>query len=180
MSTSTWANIDRHVDETIDASGSEFINSSRVLIYAKPTNRNVAPRAVGVIQGWSFAEQRQMDELFEIGSDLKYIIPGRTNGQINIQRVLISGVDLANTLHQSKSGEVIRSLKDIAEPVDLIFVAYENVRAGNEIAAEKFQRYFEGCWITARQESMGANQAIVAESCSISYKNVRSTTIEFG
>ena len=140
MSISTWANRDRHVDATIDPTGSEFINSARVLIYARPTNApaSVTPRAIGVVQGWSFAEQRQIDELFEIGSDVKYVIPGRTNGQINIQRALISGADLANVLHQSTAGTIIRSLKDIAEPVDLIFVAYENVRAGNEIAAEKF------------------------------------------
>lgn len=174
---STWSLTDSHVDATINQGESNFVSPSRVLIYARKTadvSGNFA--AIGVIQGWSFAEQRQIEEVFELGSDTKYLIPGRTTGQINIQRVLISGMDLANVLYDSASGETtIRTLKDIAVPVDIIFVAYGNENNGT--AEEVFRRYFQGCWLTAHQESLAAGQAIVAESCTMSYKNVLVTAI---
>ena len=175
MSISTWNNINRNVDSSINADGSDFVSSSRVIIYAKKSGSGGTFKPIGVLQGWSFSEQRQMDEIFEIGSDRKYVIPGRTAGGINISRILINGMDLTNVLHDSSSGQAtIRTLKDIASPIDLIFVAYSNAKDGKP-AEEIFQRYFVGCWITARQESLSAGQTIVAESCSITYTDVLTT-----
>ena len=176
--TNQWANLDQNVDASINENSTNFLSPSRVLIYARKTNDTASTyKAIGVIQGWSFAEQRQIEELFEIGSDSKYLIPGRTTGQLNIQRILISGGDLANVLYSSASGEtVIRTLKDIVVPVDLIFVAFAN-QLQQGVAVEVFRRYFLGCWINARQESLAANQAIVAESCTLGYKQVLTTAI---
>jgi len=176
--TSSWNLIDTHVDTSITDTSNNFLSPSRVLIYARPstTAAGTSFTAIGVIQGWSFAEQRQIEEIFELGSDTKYLIPGRTTGQINIQRVLISGKDLANVLYASSSGEdTIRTLKDISVPIDLIFVAYGNLSGGS--AEEVFRRYFQGCWLTAHQESIAAGQAIVAESCTLSYKNLLVTRL---
>ncbi len=172
-----WANENAHVDGT-KIGALQFTNSAHTVIYAKVHSSAVSEfRAIGVVQGWQFTEQRQVEEIFELGSDIQYIIPGRTTGQISINRLLISGADLINTLYgadaaeNGRDGETqIRSLRDITKPLDLLFVAYS--ADPNEVNRENTVRYFDSCWIVTRQEQIGANQVVVAESCTIMYEKM--------
>lgn len=174
----SWPNADQHVDTTI-GDGSKFTNAAHVVIYANVSGSPTPFRPIGVVQGWSFTEQRQVEEIFELGSDVKYIVPGRTSGQIAIQRVLINGADLVNVLYGTfdENGEQtntsIRSLRDINRPIDLVFVTYNN----DTNSTEHMVRYFTNCWIVARQESITANQVVIAENCTVMYEKVNSTDV---
>lgn len=173
----------QHVDTSI--STVDFTNSANVILYAKPHDAvNESFKAIGVVQGWSFTEQKQVEEVFEIGSDIKYIVPGRTNGQIAITRLLINGPDLVNALHNSGStGEdkagtkALRTLKDITKGSDLLFASY--YVPGHSTSGKLFMtRHFSNAMIVARQESITANQVVIAENCTMVYETVSESTWE--
>lgn len=173
---SNWANANRHVDTTINAE--KFVNSAHTVIYARlATSGSTQFYPVGVVQGWQFTEQRQVEEIFELGSDIKYIIPGRTTGQIGINRLLISGADLLNVLYGTMDSNsnlipsTLRSIKDVTRPLDLLFVTYD----ADSGADENMVRYFNNCWIIMRQEQIGANQIVIAENCTLVFENLDTT-----
>jgi hypothetical protein len=186
-----WAFKNSHVpDPTMN--GNEFIVSSgRCVIYAQNAITNIFS-PVGLIQAYTFNEQRQVDMLFELGSELPYLVPGRTTGQIAITRMLMNGKDIANVLYGYSAGSVsdlfvnvktIKSLKDINKPVNLMFAAFATSAAssredwngekdGTVTGAKLFSRMFKNCWITSRSESIGAGQTVVGENCSLVYEDI--------
>lgn len=176
-----WANLNKHVDTSIDSD--TFVNASHTVVYARLNHsRSTTFYPIGVIQGWSFVEQRQVEEIFELGSEAKYVVPGRTSGQISIQRILINGADLLNTLYGTLTTNstlvpnTIRSLKEVTSPLDLLFVTYDS----SESNTENMARYFSNCWITSRQESITANQTVIAENCALVYENLDTTIVDTG
>ncbi len=186
---STWQNANKHVDTNI-AKGN-FTSAAYTVVFVRVRSNMSGNseldvfRPIGVIQNWTFSENRQIEEIWEIGSDTKYLIPGRTTGQINILRFLIDGADLVNTMYNTTaSGQTVTatdsayaSLKQINSAVDLLFVVYEN--AANDNTGDPnhalMVRYFDNCWIAARQESITANQILIAENVTIMYENMLTT-----
>lgn len=173
-----WSNLNTHVDTSIESDN--FVNSAHTVIYARLNHSSsTAFYPIGVVQGFTFVEQRQVDEIFEVGSDARYIIPGRTSGQLSIQRILIHGADLINTLYGTLGANstlipnTIKSLRSINSPLDLLFVTYDS----SDSNSENMARYFTNCWITSRQESINANQVVIAEQCSLIYENVDTTIV---
>jgi len=168
---SNYTNTDKPVDQAIV--GNDFTNSARVVIWAKPYgNADEQFKAIGVVQGWSFTEQKQMEELYELGSDYKYIIPGRTTGSIAITRMLVNGPDLVNALYGEDETKVITSLKYINKPVDIMFTSYHNSQVGADADKAGMVRQFANCWIVAQQESITANQVVIASNCTMVYERI--------
>jgi hypothetical protein len=188
-----WDYADKHVDSTIDRS--EFLSSSRCIIYAAPyksiydattggqTNVNTAGstsvdfKRIGVVQGWNWGENRQIEMIFELGSDIPYLVPGRTTGQISVSRILLFGKDLANMVYNqtitdgaaapTAADSYIKSIKEINKPFDLMFAAYNN----ND-ATKVYSRVFSGCWLQSKNESLSAGQILIAENVNIMYENI--------
>ena len=93
-----------HVDPDI-TDGSAFTSSATIVIGARkgeivskvfskdggdsPTAADF--EAIGVVQNASVAQNKQLAEIFEIGSKESYFIPGRTVIQATISRVMIDG-----------------------------------------------------------------------------------------
>lgn len=180
--TDKWDFKDSHLDPTIDAAdANKFLSAARCILYVKPASKNGSTDKeefvrVGVVQGYSWGENKQMEMIFELGSDIPYFIPGRTTGQIQIQKILLSGEDFLNLTYQDGSvkgnqttpDNWIRSLRDINIPLDLMFVFYGEGKSSKYDA--KYTRLFKNCWIQSRQESISAGQILVAESVSIVYE----------
>lgn len=180
--TDAWEFKDSHLDPTISAGdANKFLSAARCVLYVKPASKNGSSSSdefvrVGVVQGYSWGENKQMEMIFELGSDIPYFVPGRTTGQIQVQRILLSGEDFINLTYQdgSASGNQvtasnwIRSLRDINIPMDLMFVFYGEGTSGKYDA--KYSRLFKNSWIQSRQESISAGQILVAESVSIVYE----------
>lgn len=178
----TWEFKDSHLDPTIDAADSnKFLSAARCVLYVKPSSKNGSTDKaefvrVGVVQGYSWGENKQMEMVFELGSDIPYFIPGRTTGQIQIQKILLSGEDFLNLVYQPNNQNGpgatpdtwIRSLRDINIPLDMMFVFYGEGKEGKYDA--KYSRLFKNSWIQSRQESISAGQILVAESVSIVYE----------
>lgn len=180
--TDKWDFKDAHLDPTIDAAdANKFLSAARCVLYVKPSSKNGSSAKdefvrVGVVQGYSWGENKQMEMVFELGSDIPYFIPGRTTGQIQIQKILLSGEDFLNLVYQEDSVKGnqtnpenwIRSLRDVNVPLDLMFVFYGEGKTGKYDA--KYTRLFKNSWIQSRQESISAGQILVAESVSIVYE----------
>ena len=167
----------------------DFISSFKTVIYAKKADSTTevsAFRAIGVIQAYSWNESKQNDYIFELGSDIPYIVPGRTVGQININRCLLFGADIVNALYGNEeftgsavstngSSSVINSIKDITEPLDILFVAYKG--DGNS-TPEKYSKIFKNCHIGSRSESIQAGSVIISEGVQLAYENIVGCTIK--
>jgi hypothetical protein len=182
-----WNNMDQHVDPSINPN--IFVSGMRTWIYTcaiqfsesgEITHTRFVP--VGVMQGYSWGEQKQIELVFELGSELPYLIPGRTTGSIQLSRILVGGADLTNCLQQAKSAgeisglsqnELIRSLRDIATPINIAFVSY----AVN--GDPKVSRMFRNCWITGRSENLSAGATIVSEGVSIIYSDIPNVEFKF-
>lgn len=169
--TTTWDFSNKHLDSAVGKD--QFISASKAIIYAAPYSSGGGTEnfhRVGAVQGYSWGEQRQVEMIFELGSDLPYLVPGRTVGNISLSRILIFGKDMVNVIYYegATSGVDgwIRSLKQISKPVNLMFAAYDN--SNN---SQVYSRVFTGCWISSRSESINAGQILVAENVAISYED---------
>lgn len=114
-----WEN--RHVNESFtiggksaDAIAHDIIESGTVLICAAPASMNSASGSaiastsgvrivpIGMVEQASVAQSKPLSRIFEIGSKLSYIIPGRTVGQIALARVMFDGPSLLKCLYQGE------------------------------------------------------------------------------
>ena len=187
-----------------DADATQFVSSYRTVIYARPagsksgntqeveqvtaldSSQAAEFRAIGVVQAYNWNESRNIDYIFELGSDIPYLVPGRTIGQIALQRIMINGNDIVNALYLentnqsgitagAESGGVtpLSSIKDITVPFDLLFVAF----ATNGNGKTKYSRVFKNCQIESRSESINAGAVILAESVNIRYETIVGITL---
>jgi len=85
-----------------DRQGLDFIEAGTVLICAGPVSLDSAGAAgseinvvpIGLIEQMSVQQSRALQRVFEIGSKLSYIIPGRTVGGFSISRMMFDGPSL--------------------------------------------------------------------------------------
>lgn len=168
-----WDFSNKHVESTITKDN--FLSAARSIIYAAPYQSAQQGTAsfnrIGVIQSYGWQEGRNVDIIFEIGSEVPYLVPGRTIGSIQISRMLIFGKDLVNVMYYGgtvpNNADYIRSLKDVTKPLDLMFAAYDN-----SSAQKVYSRVYTGCHIENRSESIIAGQILIAENISIRYEDI--------
>ncbi|MEG0728127.1 MAG: hypothetical protein RR420_00755 [Anaerovoracaceae bacterium] len=183
-----WEFKDKHVDPNIGSNNAKaFVSAARCILYAAPADKSTSADGtpaintftrIGTVQGFNWSENKQIEQFFELGSDLPYFVPGRTMGQISIAKMQLSGYDLLNTIYTSgvDAAEVtpdnwIRSLKDINIPLDLMFCFYgEGKDAGKYDVV--YERLFKNCYIQSRSESVSAGQILVAENVNVMYEYV--------
>jgi hypothetical protein len=181
---------DQHVPSVSGAESgvdrTRFLTAARCVIYASPVYQNSNGQAtefipIGVIQGYNWQEQRDVQYIYELGSEIPYLVPGFTRGQFSITRMLLFGQDLLNVLYSTTipsdnpttSDELtIKSLKDIGVPLNMMFVTFANKMNGEDTPAMSYSRLFRNCWITSRSESISAGQVVTAENISILYEDV--------
>lgn len=179
----------KHVDENLDSS--KFLSSYRTVIYSKKADSTKVQdldgskdtssfRAIGVVTAWNWSESRNVDRVFELGSDIPYLIPGYTMGQLSLNRVMLNGSDVVNALYNgeqessTKSNDTdnvnknVTSIKDITTPLDILFVAFPTNGGGTT----RYSKVFKNCQISSRSESVNAGQVIIAEGVQIEYETI--------
>lgn len=182
-----YMNKDQHVDTSINANA--FLSSARCVIYAASGTGSTSStgrtsfKPIGVIQSFSHSEQREVERIFELGSDVPYLVPGRTIGALELSRVMISGKDLLNVMYgndkASDPANWMKSIKDISKPIDLLFVAYTNTNSA-DAKPQMFYRQFTNCIIQARQEQIAAGTITITEGISIIYEKIGDVKIYQG
>lgn len=109
---------------------------------ASPTKANTGIRLVpiGLIENASINISKPVNRIFEIGSKISYIIPGRTVGGINLSRVFFDGASLLKILY---AGEIESESADLTQK-NAVFASdttgkalldngtkFENISSGN-------------------------------------------------
>lgn len=184
MNVPTWEYHDRNIQGNIEQS--DFTRADRVVIYVAPTPVDGAEplemKPVGMIQSMSHSENKQLQQLFELGSSVPMIVPGHTNGSIQLQRVMISGKDLLNAIYNGPEtdmteDDIVRSIRDISRPFDMMMAKYPVLddKVGTTALSTTL---FRGCHIQSRNESISAGGVVVFEQMGLMYQYIPKVTFK--
>lgn len=90
--------------QPLDTVAGDFLSSESVVLLSGPPKldqgyspSNLIP--IGLVQNVQVTQQKQLQQLFEIGSKQPYFIPGRTIIQAGIARILFDGPSLLQALY---------------------------------------------------------------------------------
>lgn len=167
---------------------SDYTRADRIIISTAPTplpgKSSSAFTPIGLIQGMTHNEQKQLQMFFELGSDAPMIVPGLTSGQISISRVLLNGMNFLNTIYHGidrknlRPDQILRSIRDVNVPFDLMVAKYP-VLDGDLAAKAVESTVFRGCQISARSESITAGGVVTMEQLSIMYTTIPKVTYNY-
>lgn len=168
-----------------------YTRSDRVVLYVKPDNDPKAQfRAVGFIQGLSVDEQKQLSLMYELGSSAPMIIPGLTQGQMSLQRVLLNGIDFLNTVYSGDPGavvpqnQIIRSIRDVDTPFSIIIAKYSIAAEGERVNSSDAENkavqsvLYTGCQIQSKNESLQAGGVVSMENVMIMFTHIPQVEIK--
>jgi hypothetical protein len=180
-----WQYHDKNIQGSVTQTN--FTRGDRTILYTAKTplatETSQSFNAIGMIQGMSHSEQKQLQVIFELGSSAPMIIPGLTQGQLSISRVLMSGLDFLNTIYHGPTpspaltqDKFLRSIRDINRPFDLMMAKYP-VNEDETLSATALSTVlFRGCQIQARSESISAGGIVTLEQLSIIYATIPKVT----
>jgi len=106
MSTlSTWDFKNSHTQINDDLYNG-FVSGESVVLVSGPRQvpsdgtaiNNLYP--IGVVESATIAQNKQIQQIFEIGSRKSFLIPGRTQVNVGLSRILFSGDSLMSALHE--------------------------------------------------------------------------------
>ena len=186
----------------------DIIESGTVLICAGPADLDAANAAgqgirivpIGLVETVQINMNKPLSRIFEIGSKLSYIIPGRTVGGLSINRVFFDGPSLLKVLYagellsdssngQNKSATFM-SIKDGQQPTGMSNIGSGNI--GMNLASTFFDQpvglafyfkdrggntageiYFEGCLVSAYNMGISANMNVLTEAINMEFIRCR-------
>lgn len=153
---------------------------------------------IGVMQNAGFNQQKQINQLYEIGSRLPFFIPGRTLVQLNMTRVVFNGDSLMAALYHADGNEGDYVPLESPGPV-LTQGGEASRRFYMNLASELFNRgidiglvirdsedeasgaiIFRECIIQSHGMGISSNQTVVAENISLRSKNLEALNIAIG
>lgn len=190
---SSWQYKTRHV-QARDNAGNDFdagnfIRGASILLVAGPRRCPAQPAAwvaglasqlipIGLLQTGSINEQKQLEEIFEIGSERRYFITGRTFFTLQAARIMVDGASLLRAMYNSNAGSAGTGPGDEAgfsdyflnlastffnTPTGLLVIDNDN---NNKIVGGA---YLEDAYIQTYNRQITAAQTVVAEQCLIKF-----------
>jgi hypothetical protein len=150
---------------------------------------------IGVMQNAGFNQQKQINQLYEIGSRLPFFIPGRTLIQLNMTRVVFNGDSLMAALYHADGKELgsapaespgaILTAGGIAERRFYMNLASELFNRGIDIALvirdsedeASGAIIFRECIIQSHGMGISSNQTVVAENISLRSKKLEGINV---
>lgn len=121
--TGAWDWENKHVSQSYADGNDDFkstnihdiVESGTVLIASGPSDLEAATEydstkgvrivPIGLVESASIGMNKPLSRIFEIGSKLSYIIPGRTVGQIQLSRVFFDGPSLLKVMYMGEVAE---------------------------------------------------------------------------
>jgi hypothetical protein len=186
---STWNFKDENVQDL--GSVSNIISSESIVVLAGPPklrmdsiNEDLIP--IGLVENATVTQNKQMQQLWEIGSRQPYFVPGRTFIQAGLTRVLFDGQSLLKAIYQMTDSENWPNID--AEEDELPGWPYnhdaeEKGQFFINLASQFFNNplglgfvikdqeeetyggfYLEECYIQNHQFTVQANQTVVLEN----------------
>lgn len=146
--------------------------------------------AIGVLQTMSLAQNKNVQQLFEIGSDKEMLIPGRTFRSLNLGRALINGRNLLHRIYgndvnleywdSAASNDIALNLgsKVFDRPIGLALMFYKpGVKDGTTVAEEIAASFaLERCIINAHTIATNAGDVIVMENVTMTPAEIKPVT----
>jgi hypothetical protein len=204
-------------DKSADPNPTDIMEAGTVLICAAPASLstaladtltggagsvsgsgvNIVP--IGMVEQAQVAQSKPLQRIFEIGSKLSYIIPGRVVGQISLSRVLFDGPSLLKCLYQ---GEVKTDGQATDGTKHVVFASgagsgekgFQPIGSGQiamNLASTFFDQsvglvfffkdrqsenvstmYFEGCRVATHSLGIAAGMNVMSESISMEFIRV--------
>ena len=101
---SDWDFLDGAVQPIDQGDAGRFLSSESSILCAGPRQMgedttDVVP--VGLVQNAQLSQNRQIQQLFEVGSRKPFFIPGRTLTQLGISRILFDGPSLMKAMYMN-------------------------------------------------------------------------------
>lgn len=186
------------------ADGNNYVSAESIVICAAvdvPANTpdNLAAGdlyPIGVMQGAGFNQQKQINQLFEIGSKLPFFIPGRTIIQVNMTRVVFNGDSLMAVLYHADGADKA-SEPDVSPGAIVTDGGTTDRRFYMNLASELFNRgidlaivlrdsedqasgaiLFRECIIQSHGLGVNANQTVIAENISLRCKKIEPVNVQ--
>ena len=206
VSRASFGSDGRHTVDEVEATN--FIEAGTVLICSGPSSLesasgsakevNVIP--IGMIEQVSVQQNRPLQRIFEIGSKISYIIPGRAVGGMAINKMLFDGPSLLRMLTAGEyserevgAGGVQQGVKELTTfsgkridvpntgfgGIDLNFMSslFElpfgiMMYFRNQSGDDVSAVYFEGCRMTAHSFGIASQATVIAESVNMEFTRV--------
>lgn len=99
--------------QNVDDSGN-FLSSESVVIFSGPAQITGGTTAgdlipIGLVQNASVSQGKQVQQIYEIGSRKPIMVPGRTQVQLQLSRVLFDGPSLSKVVYTRMNGESLET-----------------------------------------------------------------------
>lgn len=187
----SFRNPDQEVGAEQDISVHDIIESGTVLIAAGPGSLDAASSAtysivpIGLIETAQISLNKPLSRIFEIGSKLSYIIPGRTVGGISLSRVFFDGPSILKAMYFGEveadySDQSHKYAKMRSDPVGKsveeaqMYRKFQNIGSGDmamNLASTFFDSPMGLCFFFKDQSSHLVSQTYF-EGCRISTYNL--------
>jgi hypothetical protein len=188
-----------HVQEDLSV-GEHLINSESIVLCAGPNtvasanNANLLDQLypIGLLESAAVIQNKQIQQLFEIGSKKSFVIPGRTRIQVGLSRVIFNGDSLMGALYRGVTAATGATSDDAGDAPGTSTTATTSNDVeiqGNfwmNLTSDFFNKplglamlfadsdsdyitmvYFENCMIQSHQMTVGANQTVVMENANL-------------
>ena len=187
-----WEFTEKHVEPGIIGGTGEknqnFISAESIVMCAAPPTANLMTGPediipIGILESAAIVQNKQIQQLFEIGSRKPYFIPGRTRVQIGLSRVIFNGNSLmakvyGNTVADDEAYTLNNSpglVGNVADekyyfnlassffnkPFGLVLIMRDSDKDDAAMV------YLENCMIQSHQMNVGAASTIIMENCNI-------------
>ena len=212
-SVNEWNFTETHVEPDIIGKAGEknqnYISSESFVLCAAPPviSANAAvPLAtsifpIGVLESAAIAQNKQIQQLFEIGSRRPYFIPGRTRIQVGLSRVIFNGNSLMAKVYDGVEGLATDEAGFNDSPNDApgypsklddenfyfnLASSFFNKPFGLIMIMKDTDKddaamiYLENCMIQSHNMNIGANQTIIMENVNIICDGIQPVKVDLG
>jgi len=194
---SNWDFLAGAVQPIDQGDAGEFLSSESAILCAGPrtlatTITNIVP--IGLVQNAQLSQNRQIQQLFEVGSRKPFFIPGRTLTQLGVSRILFDGPSLMKAMYMNVTDGTTVGVPNVdasdsgQNPADPYT---DTTMAGSgdlyiNLAAEFFNRptglaivyhdmgqtqyggvYLENCYLQTHSISMSGQQTVLLENVGV-------------
>lgn len=163
---------------------------------------------IGTVENIAIGQNKQLQQFFEIGSNLRYFIPGRTVNSMSLSRTYLDGPSLLKVLYAFYRNPDDLDSGDFTLPVDRNTGNPMTINANNlpgynsmwlNIASQLFDLpfgllmyvqdnrendkgavYFENCYVASHNFGINSSSTIFSESVNIQFDRIKPVNLQIG
>lgn len=186
-----WNFQTKHVGTSPDTGpygGQDFVTSESIVVCSIPKPADSEPAnysnvltwiPIGLLENATLQQNKQVQQLFEIGSKKSFSIPGRTYKRLNLSRIMFNGGSLLKVLNDESpsfegltAGDYPAGTEDSNLFIDIASEYFNRtLDLGFVLHDQEDDRYgafaLTGCFVQSHQMSFSAQQTVIMENVSL-------------